>query len=128
MFSPELLPLPTLQTTGGHDSLEWLEEGATDAAMGPQIRDDGALSKRTEMQSDSKGDPKLSCCRRDYCPAQGVPRPVFGPEVTWVESRWGMDDRCEKSRWRRELLKKQIPFSGALPLQTSNDVLLEEGP
>ena len=113
---------------GGHDSLEWLEEDATDAGMGPQIRDDVALSKRREMQPDSKGDSKPSCYRRDYCPAQGMPRPLLGPEATGMEFRWGMDDRQETSRWRRELLKKQVPFPGAPPPQTSNDVVLEEGP
>ena len=127
MFSPELLPLPTLQTMGGHDSLEWLE-GATDAGMGPQIRDDVAPSKRREMQSDSKWGSKPSYYRRGYCPAQRVPRPVLGPEATGMGFRWGMDDRHERSRWRRELLKKQIPFPGALPPQISNDALLEEGP
>ena len=45
-----------------------------------------------------------------------------------MEFRWGMGDRHEKSRWGRESLEKQAPSPGALPPQTSNEVLLEEGP
>ena len=94
-----------------------------DAGTGPQIRDDEALSKRRETQPDSKWNPKPSCCRQDYCLAQGC------YVLSLDEKRLGWKPRGqEKRRCRRELLKKQVPFPGALPPQTPNDVLLEEGP